>query len=265
MKKFLLYRRGGLGDTLLTFPILEIFKRKGFYTVAVGNTDYFKIAKAVGWVDEVFYERPTGRFDIEVLIGLDGITPFPKERIWIVEYYLKNLGLSESFSTRLPLEGYQDTPLKNKVILHPSSGSKKKNPQLELFIRIEEFLRDLGYECAYLIGESDQWLKRHVNNFMEFLDPLEMGRHLKGARLFVGNDSGVSHLSAYLGITTFIFYGPTDWKVWKPIGERVYPIYLEIECSPCFPNTCTERFCFDVDRLFEAFLSSLKRHESMRF
>ena len=54
MKKFLLYRRGGLGDTLLTFPILEIFKRKGFYTVAVGNTDYFKIAKAVGWVDEVF-------------------------------------------------------------------------------------------------------------------------------------------------------------------------------------------------------------------
>jgi ADP-heptose:LPS heptosyltransferase len=261
LKKLLLYRRGGLGDTLLTFPILEIFKRKGFYTVAVGNTDYYKIAKAIGWADETLYEKPVGNFDLEISIGLDGIYPFPKERIWIVEYYLKSLGLSEPFSKKLPLEGYDQSPIKDKVVLHPSSGSKKKNPPLELFTKIEEFFVDLGYECIYLIGEADSWLKSYVKNYVEFLDPFEMAKHLKSAKLFVGNDSGVSHLSSYLGVPTFVFFGPTDWKVWKPIGEKVFPISLELECSPCFPNTCPEKFCFNVDKLFEL----LKRHKSVGF
>ncbi|WP_448583889.1 glycosyltransferase family 9 protein [Thermocrinis sp.] len=262
MRTILLYRRGGLGDTLLTFPILEIFKRRGFYVIAVGNTDYYKIAKAVGWADEVFYEKPGKNFDIEISIGLDGIDPFPKKRIWIVEHYLKTLGLwGNYFSTYLPLEGYDLSPMKDKVVLHPSSGSKKKNPPLELFMRIEKFFHSFGYECIYLVGEADSWLKDHVKNYVELLDPLEMAKHIKSARLFVGNDSGVSHLSSYLGIPTFVFYGPTDWRIWKPIGEKVFPISLELECSPCFPNTCSDKPCFNVDRLFDLF----KRHEPVRF
>ncbi|WP_448588281.1 glycosyltransferase family 9 protein [Thermocrinis sp.] len=259
MKTFLLYRRGGLGDTLLTFPILEIFKRRGFYTVAVGNTDHYSIAKAVGWADKVLSEKPEGKFDVEVSIGVDGLDPFPRDQTWVVDHYFNSLGITESFSLTLPLEGYIESPLKDKVVLHPSSGSSKKNPPLELFLKIEEYF---GGECVYLVGEADGWLKAHVRNFLEVLNPLEMARHLKTARLFVGNDSGVSHLSSYLGVPTFIFYGPTHWKVWRPIGEKVFPIGLWLECSPCFPNTCKERHCFDVERLFEAFL---QRHKSVGF
>jgi ADP-heptose:LPS heptosyltransferase len=58
LKKLLLYRRGGLGDTLLTFPLLEIFKGQGFHITTVGNTDYFEIAKEVGWADRVLSEVP---------------------------------------------------------------------------------------------------------------------------------------------------------------------------------------------------------------
>jgi len=50
MKKVLFYRRGAFGDTLLTFPIFEVLKRKNCYTVAIGNTDYLKIAKELNWV-----------------------------------------------------------------------------------------------------------------------------------------------------------------------------------------------------------------------
>jgi len=254
LKRLLFYRRGGLGDTLLTFPILQIFKRRGFFITTVGNTDYFKIAQKVGWADQILPEPPRSSFDLQIKIGVNGIPPFPKERIWIVDYYLKSLNLFEPFSKRLPLEGYLDSPLRDKVVLHPSSGSPKKNPPVELFLRIKEFFERLGLECLYLVGEADGWLKKYVKNFVEMLDPLEIAKHLAVAKLFVGNDSGVSHLSAYLGVPTYIFYGPTDWKVWRPIGERVFPISLNLPCSPCFPNTCQEMHCFEVDRLFELFV-----------
>jgi ADP-heptose:LPS heptosyltransferase len=139
--------------------------------------------------------------------------------------------------------------------LHPSSGSPKKNPPIELFFEIENFLTGLGYRCVYLVGEADQWLKAHVKNFVEMHQPLQIAKAFKSALFFVGNDSGLSHLSAYLGLPTFIFYGPTDPVVWKPIGTYVFQISLNLSCSPCFPNTCQERLCFDVNALFERFLN----------
>jgi len=108
---------------------------------------------------------------------------------------------------------------------------------------------------AKIKAEADQWLKVHVKNFVEMYQPLQIAKALKSALFFVGNDSGLSHLSAYLGLPTFIFYGPTDPVVWKPIGRSVFQISLNLSCSPCFPNTCQERLCFDVNALFERFLN----------
>ncbi|RMH03607.1 MAG: hypothetical protein D6699_04840 [Aquificota bacterium] len=51
-----------------------------------------------------------------------------------------------------------------------------------------------------------------------------------------------------------VFYGPTDPVVWKPIGEKVYQISLNLECSPCFPDVCQSRECLSETKLFEAFL-----------
>ncbi|WP_461830111.1 glycosyltransferase family protein, partial [Aquifex sp.] len=135
MKKLLLYRRGGLGDTLLTFPLLEIFKRKGYHVTAVGNTDYFSIAKEAGFADRALSEIPQDDFAKEIIISYEGnLKPFPEKREWIVEYYLKELGLKESFSLELPIKPLEDSPFKDKVVIHPSSGSPKKNPPLEFFL-----------------------------------------------------------------------------------------------------------------------------------
>jgi ADP-heptose:LPS heptosyltransferase len=44
---------------------------------------------------------------------------------------------------------------------------------------------------------------------------------LAEAGLFLGNDSGVSHLAAAVGTPTVALFGPTDPTVWSPIGPRV--------------------------------------------
>lgn len=262
---WLVYRRGGLGDTLLTFPVLELLKKSGKRVWAVGNTDYFAIAKAVGWADEISSEFPHGEFEGKVLISVDGnVKPFPEERRWIVEHYLQSLSLKGDFSKVLPLEPAKNNPLEGCAVLHPSSGSPRKNPPLELFFRIEDFLKREGLRTVYLIGEADQWLKSYVKNYFESLSPLEIARALREAKLYVGLDSGISHLASYCGITSFIFYGPTDPVVWKPIGERVFQISLNLSCAPCFPQVCNERPCLDPQLLFGKFLE-LYRQSSTPF
>lgn len=251
----LFYRRGGLGDTLLTFPVLELLKKSGKSIWAVGNIDYFSIAKEVGWVDFMSSEVPEEEFEEKVIISYGGnVPPFPKERVWLVDYYLKRLGLFGTFSTKLPLQAFDENPLKGKVILHPSSGSLKKNPPLELFLRIENFLKKKGLETIYIIGEADQWLKAYVKEYFESFSPIELAKALKTAKLFIGLDSGLSHLASYCGLLTFILYGPTDPVVWRPIGERVFQISLDLECNPCFPQVCQERKCLDSERLLRSFI-----------
>jgi ADP-heptose:LPS heptosyltransferase len=44
---------------------------------------------------------------------------------------------------------------------------------------------------------------------------------LESAGGYIGNDSGVSHLAAYLGLPTVAVFGPSDPKMWRPMGPRV--------------------------------------------
>ncbi len=258
--KALLYRRGGLGDTLLTFPVLEVLKTKGYRVTAVGNTDYFAIAKEVGWADEIrSYLRDGESYDLEVVISIDGnLKPFPEGRVWLPKYYLDSLGFGDhSFSDTLPLKGKGSLPLSGKAVLHPSSGSPKKNPPLDMFLEVESFLKERGIEVMYLIGEADGWLKGMVSPYVESLNPLEIAKGLKEALLFVGLDSGVSHLASYCGVPSVVIYGPTDEVVWRPIGREVYQVKLPYDCSPCFPNVCEERPCLYSSRLLEEVLPLL--------
>lgn len=124
---------------------------------------------------------------------------------------------------------------------------------------MEDFLRRRGLKTVYLVGEADQWLKDHVKEYFESFSPLEIAKALKSARLFVGLDSGLSHLASYCGVPTFVFYGPTDPLLWRPVGEAVFQLSLHLPCSPCFPQVCQERECLNPERLFELFLRAYSR------
>jgi hypothetical protein len=51
--------------------------------------------------------------------------------------------------------------------------------------------------------------------------PVELGRELAGARLYIGNDSGITHLAAAVRCHTFAVFGPTDPAIWAPRGGNV--------------------------------------------
>lgn len=250
-KKALIYRRGGLGDTLLVFPILEILKAQGFHVTAVGNTDYFALAREVGWADRVLSEVPANEdFDFKAVIGIGGNVPlFPDGRKWVVEHYLETLGFSDfRFSKTLPVKPSQRL---RKAFLHPSSGSALKNAPLEIFLEAQKHLARNGFEVVWLIGEAETHLRGKFDSEFLVEEIPELAKELNKGSLLIGNDSGFAHLSSYLGVPTVVIYGPTDPLVWKPIGTQIYQLTLGLDCSPCFPNVCEVRKCLSPGDILE--------------
>jgi heptosyltransferase-3 len=49
----------------------------------------------------------------------------------------------------------------------------------------------------------------------------EVAALLARCDLYVGNDSGPSHLAALTGAPTLALFGPTDPRRWRPLGPRV--------------------------------------------
>ena len=71
---------------------------------------------------------------------------------------------------------------------------------------------------------------------------------IKRSDLFVGNDSGITHLAAAIGTPTISIFGPTDPRMWGPRGEQVKILYKKSPCSPCsfdMRRNCFSQICLE--------------------
>jgi len=69
---------------------------------------------------------------------------------------------------------------------------------------------------------------------------------LARCELYLGNDSGVSHLAAGLGVVTAVLFGPSDVAHWAPRGRNVTVMTQNVDCAPCTVSTmksCPHRKC----------------------
>lgn len=99
------------------------------------------------------------------------------------------------------------------AVIHPFSGSARKNWPLERFRELAERLPCPVRWCA---GPEEV-----LEGAERFEDLYELARWLARARLYIGNDSGITHLAAAVGTPVVAIFGPTDPEVWGPRGERV--------------------------------------------
>ena len=111
------------------------------------------------------------------------------------------------------------------VALHPGSGSEKKNWPLKNWIELGNRLPE---PFVVVSGEADQaqvsalereWKDRHLL-FAKNLPLPHLAAVLEGA-IFVGHDSGISHLAAASGANCILLFGPTNPDVWAPLNENV--------------------------------------------
>jgi heptosyltransferase-3 len=100
------------------------------------------------------------------------------------------------------------------AVVHPFSGSPRKNWPLERFQRLAAKLPMPVRWCA---GEEDPPLAGAVR----IPDLFDLAKFLAGAALYVGNDSGITHLAAAVGTPTLAIFVASDPAVWAPRGDHV--------------------------------------------
>jgi len=117
------------------------------------------------------------------------------------------------------------------VALHPGSGGENKNWPLECWIDIGNYLLSSANFAGSLVavsGEADEDQVRQLesiwnNSQVRFLKNLplpQLAAVLENA-IFLGHDSGISHLAAAAGAHCTLLFGPTDPAIWAPKNENV--------------------------------------------
>ena len=114
------------------------------------------------------------------------------------------------------------------VAVHPGSGSQKKNWPLPAWKDLLRYLCGTQATVLVVSGESDMEraaeLKAEFGGRLVFLDHLPLpvlGALLQRCELFIGHDSGISHLAAAAGTECLLLFGPTDPAVWAPSNPDV--------------------------------------------
>ncbi|MBI3813172.1 MAG: glycosyltransferase family 9 protein [Nitrospinae bacterium] len=114
------------------------------------------------------------------------------------------------------------------VAIHPGSGSEKKNWMVERFAEVAKILSKKGFKIILISGPADKNTKKRFLKLTDFtpvlaenLSIMKLASVIKRCDYYIGNDSGVTHLSALTGVKTIALYGPTDPAVWSPIGKKV--------------------------------------------
>src|SRR5262249_32701228 len=109
-----------------------------------------------------------------------------------------------------------DVPRENFAVIHPFSGSPRKNWPIEKYRALASKLERV-MPVRWCAGPEDPQLEQAVR----IDDPYELACWLAQARLYIGNDSGVTHLAAAVGTPVLALFGPTDPAVWAPRGPNV--------------------------------------------
>jgi heptosyltransferase-2 len=114
--------------------------------------------------------------------------------------------------------------------IHPGSGGERKLWDVEKFAELARWLAvDQGYRLLVVQGEADV---RVVPALMALLGSLpvravqgltlvQLASVLNRCGVFVGNDSGITHMAAAVGVPTVAMFGPASFPIWEPRGDRV--------------------------------------------
>ncbi len=136
------------------------------------------------------------------------------------EYYLQCVGGGVSPPLSLDVPG---TGPALDVVIHPGSGGERKNWRLEEFAALAERLVKQGRDITWCLGPAEETFGLPAGtSVLGALTLVELAGRLKQAALFIGNDSGVTHLAAAVGCPTVALFGPTNPRVWAPRGEHVW-------------------------------------------
>jgi heptosyltransferase III len=128
-----------------------------------------------------------------------------------IEFFARQVGMREPGRPRVKVAA---TALRDSLVIHPFSGGERKNWPLASYQALAARLDSVPVE--WIAGPEETL---DIATRFDTLD--QLASWLSGARLYLGNDSGITHLATAVGVPTLALFGPTDSVKWAPRGENV--------------------------------------------
>ena len=119
-------------------------------------------------------------------------------------------------------------PPRGVLAVHPGGGGRHKLWPLKGWQQVLAWAVKEGVAGVLICGPVEE--ERGIGPLLSALGPTwkvlrnvplpELAAILARCELFVGHDSGVTHLAAAVGIPTLALFGPTDPLVWGPRSQQ---------------------------------------------
>lgn len=237
MARRLLIRPGAIGDFIVSLPALEALAGRGGYTevwCAQQNVPLARFAGGARSIGSVGLDR-LGVMEagsvIERLRSFDEIISWYGENRPDFRQLVAELGLPFQFFRALPGGHGHAVDFYNSQVgasgnpriicpdvsrtfaaIHPFASSIAKRAPMEIFQMAARKLEQV-MPVHWLCGPEEEW-----EGAARIADLYDLACWLRGARVFVGNDSGISHLAAAVGTPVLAFFQASDPRVWAPRG-----------------------------------------------
>jgi heptosyltransferase-3 len=261
MRKILVLRGGALGDFIVTLPALALLRQRWphAHLEFVGNAT--AAALGAHLVDRIHSQHDSRWAALYATSPLppalaaelgtfDLVLNFWPDPDGDLARHFRNLSApifltSSALPTLAPAAAHYCEPLRalgltsasfhytlaapvasaRLIAIHPGSGSAKKNWPLARWIELCRWLRDAHRaELLIITGEADTPAAAALSPFGTAAHQLPLPQlvaRLAQCRLFVGHDSGISHLAAACTVPSLLLFGPTDPALWAPPAPHV--------------------------------------------
>jgi predicted lipopolysaccharide heptosyltransferase III len=134
------------------------------------------------------------------------------------------------------------------VLIHPAAAFDTKTWAAEKFARVVEHLAARGLASVAVAAPNEESVVAEVRaqtraplvSFTDLSLP-EVTALAARAALFVGNDSGIAHIAAAVGVPQVVVFGSSNvahWRPWSRVPSEV--VREEMPCAPCPGYTCAE-------------------------
>ncbi len=157
------------------------------------------------------------------------------------------------------------------ILIHPGAAFDTKQWESARYAEIAALLEAEGHAILFTAGPGEEPLLEDLRNTapasIHFMGPFPLDQFIaltSLCRLYLGNDTGTTHIAAALGKPLVAIFGSSDSPVWSPWGTRHRLIRSDLPCIPCPGYYCLhyqEPMCIrsiTVPRVLEAVRSLLR-------
>ena len=205
--------------------------------------------------------------ELNRLFTNEKITP-PENKPHIIDrnlFLLKPLGIKNpEYEFKLSIPGdvivYIEDKLKavgissdeKFIFINPGAGWITKRVSLDVLSEVgKRIVEKYNLRVMLTYGPGEEKMVKELKEMIGSkalistkMSLMQFSALLNRCKLFIGGDTGPTHLASALDVPVVSFFGASDARRNRPYGAKSYVVQLnELECVPCWKMKCDDLKC----------------------